>query len=544
MTELRAGQILYTRLSKDRSRSGKDGYQTLCCTRAIICDTELPEIEARFLYFPTETSPPKHVFFGTRSGKLVVARISRLGETDDQGRLISIAHGLVFTAADLIRGGLLPLAVFDVFPFLTDLRRAFEVDQGRSGGAPPVTIVFPDPVPPSEAARWPLEELRKLAFYALRAQRLAEKNTALAMTGSPEAILAAMRVAQALLAPARYGECPMDTYFVDAHKNPCNLHGNYCWAVGLPEPPRFGNFIAVDAERCRVNDNPSWKPADAYEYWLAAKLAAGRLDDIVRDKGGVHQVSRALAGESLGEAVGPRVIEEVCRAAPELLRSGLRDRMARLIGGELADRLVDSVMAGMNPAEIMERLRGGFDAAALLQRLFEHYAANRFRRPAAEELKTLGSVLEAHPRRKLQLLWAAWRGEDAAIQQAGRAFDDAGYEQACALFLEYGLPEVLGLVQPGRGAAFLRGYLTSDRAHAIPLPELVDRLLQVGEDAALDLLEPRLARLGLEDLKELRRLCKRIKSKRSSFTEALESAYSQAVKERGLFAQLRNKFGM
>ncbi|HOW69626.1 MAG TPA: hypothetical protein PKY77_03410 [Phycisphaerae bacterium] len=544
MIELRAGQILYTRLSKDRSRSGKDGYQTLCCTRAIISDTELPEIEARFLYFPTETSPPKHVFFGTRGGKLVLARITRLGETDDHGRLISIAHGVVFVAADLIRAGLLPLAVFEVFPFLTDLRRALEVDQGRSGDAPPVTIAVPDPVPPSEAGRWSLEELRKLAFYALRAQRLAEKNTALAMTGSPESILAVMGVAQAMLPPARYGECPMDTYFVDAHRNPCNLHGNYCWAVGLPEPPRFGNFIMVDAEKCRINDNPSWKPADAYECWLAAKLAAGRLDEIVRDKGGVDHVSRALAGESLGEAVPPRVIEEVCRAGPELVRSGLRDRMARLIGGVLADRLVDSVMAGMTPAEMLERLGGGFEAAALLQHLFEHYAANRFRRPAAEELKALGSVLEAHPRRKLQLLWAAWGGEDAAIQRAGRAFDDAGYEQACVLFLDYGLPEVLGLVQPGRGTAFLRGYLASDRAHAIPLPGLVDRLLQAGEDAALDLLEPRLARLPLEDLKELRRLCKRMKSKRSLFKETLESAYREALKERGLFAQLRHKFGM
>lgn len=544
MIELQAGQILYTRLRKERSRSGKDGYQTLCCTRSVLSENELPEIESRFLYFPTETSPPKHVFFGTRSGKLVVARITRLAETDDHGRLISIAHGLVFAASDMVRLCLSPLVVLESFPFITDLRRAFEVGQAPSGDAPPVTIAFPEAAAPPDAGRWPLEELRKLAFYALRAQRLAEKNTALAVTGTPESILAAMRVAQMMLPPARYSECPMDTYFVDAHNNPCNLHGNYCWAVGLPEPPRFGNFIVVDAGLRRVNDNPSWKPADAYECWLAAKLAAGRLNDVVRDKAGAHQISRALAGEALRENASPAILEEVFRAAPEPARNGLRDRMARIIGVELADRVIDSVMANLGPADIMERLRDGFEPGAVLQCLFKYYGEHQLRRPPPEEMKTLRSILQAYPRRRFQLLWAAWERDDAAIQQAGNDFDAAGYEQTCGLFLDFGLPEPLVLIQPGRGEAFLRGLLSSTRVRSIPLPDLVERLMQTGEEAALTLLEPQLRRQSLDDLKTLRRLCKRMKSKKSSFKETLEDAYCQALKDQGLLAQLRDKLGM
>jgi hypothetical protein len=542
MTHLEAGQILYARLRKEQSPMGKAGYQTIAYTRSRIAAHEIPDIESRFLYYPAEQSPAKRVCFPTRSGQLVLAQVVRLSERDEHGRMIGLAHGLVFAADAFADALVTPLSVLDSHEFVTDLQTALQRSTANDLPTVPVRLLAEDPAW-AAAARWPSAELEKLAFYALRADRLAERRTALAFCGTPEAILDGLRVAQLVLPAARYRQCPLDTYFVDEHGNPGNLYGVYCWAVGLPEPPRAGSFVTVDAVRCQVLDNPTWKPGDGYELWLADRLAARPFTEIAADKEHAWHFARALAGETLTRPIPETVVTNVQRVAPEIVRAAVRDRIARDVGPVLADRLLDRIGPTLRPADLARVLQTGFEMSVLLQQLLASYASCRFASPPAQEMVSLQQLLPRCPPTHLGFLSAIWSGDEATQAAAAGAYDPAAYQQVVRSLLAAGFAQPLVLAQPERGVPFVRAWLSSPQAGSIPLPALVARLLEVDAADALDELTGLLPRQDEETLEAVQRVCKRSKRVSRAFRETLEQALEQAREASGTGSFWRRLLG-
>ena len=541
MNQMQVGQILYSRLSKEQSLSGKSGYQVVGYTQARIPRSDLAEMESRFAYYPRQDSPPKRVFFASLSGRLVVAIVHRLAEGDEHGRMIGLAHGLVLEPDAVEQMPIAPLAIFDTFPFVTELQQALDLRSCPEGDLPEVTVSLPATDPGVEAIKqWSPEELRKLVFYALRAERLADRRMALAVYGSDMAILAVLRVAQLVLPQKRYAQCPMDSYFVDEHGNPCSLLGSYSWAVGMPTAPRSGNFIAIDAERRQVMDTPTWKPAGAYEHWLADKLATGRFEELVASKQGAWEVAMSLKGRDLPASVPEASVVEVQRAAPEEIRAGIHDRLAKISGAVLATRLTDAVMAQMAPADVTAHLRGEVDPQRLLKVLHETYAAARFAQPPREELSDLARFLQQAPDPLLGLLNALWQDDLNAQRQAGSSIPADDYQKVVTRLLKHGWSKPLVLVQPDRGQAFVTALLASGNPQAVPLLELVGRLREFDDQAAIDSLVPLLPEQSLDSLKALRRMCKSSRTISPGFRRALDAAYQEILANSGIGTRLRN----
>jgi hypothetical protein len=175
--------------------------------------------------------------------------------------------------------------------------------------------------------------------------------------------------------------------------------------------------------------------------------------------------------------------------------------------------------------------------------LKESFGSARFARPADEELADLSRLLQQAPDQRLALLHAVWTGDVGAQRLAAGAITPDDYEKMVAWLLQYRMPKPLPLVQPERGQAFVAALLASADPDSVPLPDLVERLVENREQAALDALAPSLSDQPLDVLKEIRRICKSSQSVSRGFKNALERSYTDALSKSGVMTRLRSRLG-
>ena len=543
-----ANQHLYARAEKEQSPRGCAGYQTLSYTHKGLTEDQVSIIEPRLFYYPTEQSPPKRVFFPLPgSGQLVTSNVVRLPTRDAHGRLIGLAHSLVFDPAAFLRAETTPFCVFDGFEFIATIDQALAAGECCRSDMPAAQVrsqYRPVAQAIALAETWPAQELRKLVFLILRADKLLQEEMALGIVGSPKEIEDVLRVAHLIVPAIRCGQCSFDTLFVDAHDNPCNLKSNYYWAVGFPERPTSDRFLLVDAPARQIEYEARWSPANAFERWLAEQLAEHRWQHIARHKDHAFAVSQLIEGvgadaPTLDNAPADLVAAVFAKKSDRVtIRTGIC--LARQLPRPLADRLAQPVSSGLPPQELYTSLRTEFPFSFLLETLYRTYAAAGFRKPDESEVKSLQQVLATDRHDLLSLVAATWAGEPEAQRKAVGRLTEEQYRQFLRIVLESRAAPPLSVMDPNRIGVFLEA-IVAFAPQRVSLPALVKAVLNARAAGHLGAVAGLLRHEPLENLDRIEDLIGEKSGIPPAFRTALTEAEQQALSTLRLLARINRR---
>jgi len=554
MAQIEAWQHIYTNVEKEQSPRQRGGFQTLFYTQSALTEAEVEEMEGRLLYFPSETVSVKRVFFVTSTGKAVVGQIVSLPEPDRFGRKGRyLAHSLVFAPEAFARLGANPFRVFANFSFITTVAQALEQGDFQTGDIPAVAV----PVEAAKAEKdfspsWQVDELKKLALLALRADRLASERSTVAFVGEPEQVESACAAALLAVPAALLPRCTFDTYFYGC--NPAHL---YYWAVGLPQPPAHPRFVVVDARARQVTGDSagdSSSPETSYERWVVQMMRTGRdgdsaLQQIARHKDNAFALCEWLDGRdragdapakpSLVDAAPSEVVNSVFEVNSQQVRERLRGALGQQLPPALVSRVFEPVYRQSSPPELLRRLRSGFERSSLLELLHQIYAAQGFRAPEREEVKALGALLEQADPRDLRLLYACWANQREPLRRLLQDLSEDEYRQFAQTALRAGIVEPLTLLIPGRGEAFLDLYLPSRIARADDLVALVEALLTAGETTLISRLVPYVSQQSAKALRALEKIAPTRPDIPEDFRCAVAEAATGLPRKQGLKGLIR-----
>ncbi len=553
MAQIEAWQHIYTNVEQEQSPRQRGGFQTLFYTQSALTEAEVEEMEGRLLYFPSETVSVKRVFFVTSTGKVVVGQIVSLPEPDRLGRKGRyLAHSLVFAPEAFVRLGANPFRVFANFSFITTVAQALEQGDFQTGNKPAVLVrssafrqenrrdkppeggttnkigtAVPDEGAEAEveaAKVWQVDELKKLALLALRADRLASERSTVVFVGEPKQVESALAAALLAVPAALLPRCTFDTYFYGC--NPVHL---YYWAVGLPQPPTNPRFVVVDARARRVTGDSggaSSSPETSYERWVAQMMGTGRDGDSAlqqvarhrdnafalcewldgRDAGLPLSEAKGRAAPTLVDAAPPEVVNSVFEVNAQQVRERLRGALGQQLPPGLVNRVFEPVYRQSNPTELLQQLRSGFERSTLLELLYQIYAAQGFRAPEREEVKALETLLEHADHRGLRLLHACWANQRGRLKSLLQDSSEDEYRQFAQTALHFRIVEPLTLLISGRGDAFLDLYLPSRTERTDDLVALVEALLTAGDATSVSRLVPYVPKQSAKELRALERI--------------------------------------
>ncbi len=284
--QIKAGQHIYGNVEKEFSPSKMGGFQTLFYTSTFISEEESEEIESKLIYYPSDTTPIKFLFFNIRSGKYVISRIIPQLSADRFGRTGSyLAHSFIFSREELAKVSFNPFIIIEYLnhQFINTVEEALKKGDFKEANIGEIYFEISDEsIKASEAIiykeiqKWDSSELLKLAHFSFNNQKLKEKKTSFALFSTPEDIERALKVLFSLTPDALRLNCSFDTYFYG-----CNPVVNYFLAVGYPSSPNISSqFILVDAgERKIMTDTPS--AVSPYEKWLFYTISGKNLLEIL-----------------------------------------------------------------------------------------------------------------------------------------------------------------------------------------------------------------------------------------------------------------------
>lgn len=520
MPTVEAWQQIYGNVEKEQSPRGRGGFQTLFYTQTGLTEAELSEAEERLLYFPSEVTPIKRLFFTLSGGKVVVAQIHHLPRPDQFGRGGRyLAHSLIFAPESLPLFEAAPFWLFRQFDFVSTVEEALERGDSATGDIPPARLELPDrPAHELEAARhWPVAEYKKLALLALRVEQQRRERNAIIFAGSPAQIEAALEAAFLPVPLSLRPDCSFDTYFYR-----CNLVATYFWAIGLPEPPARVKFALVQAEAPQLRGNIPAGPETAYERWVWAVLDDGRLAEIPAQRESAFALAEWLDGRQYAqqpfEAASPQLVEAVLVANPQPVRETLHRRVEQNLPPALAERTAEQLYRQAEPTDLYRYLRQGVALPQLLDSLAESYAAQQWQKPPRPETKALANILEQSPHPLLTIFLAYWTQSRRHFLDALARLEAADYRRFVEIALRLNLVEPLDLLIPGRSEPFLALYRPENMA------ELVERLIEIEEVACLDRLSEEVSALSGP---ELGRIIKLIEG-RSDTPESFRAAVAEA----------------
>ncbi|MBM3239017.1 hypothetical protein FJZ31_22215 [Candidatus Poribacteria bacterium] len=579
MNEVQAWQHIYTNVEKEQSPRRIAGFQTLFYTTSALTEAEVEEMEARLLYFPSESEPVKRVFFTTSTGKCVVGQIVPLPDPDRLGRKGRyLAHSLVFALDQFIRLRANPFYVFRRFPFITTVEEALKQGNFETGDIPDVSVKSPRPLAsplcslrspttssyggdrrevlikgeelPEDSEReievvapWPRQELKKLTLLALRAQQLSRERSTVAFVGEPQQVEAALEVALFGVPSSIRQHCAFDTYFYK-----CNPVATYYWGVGLLESPRNPNFIVVDTRSRRVLREITIVPENTYERWALTALEADDLNAIAHYRDDAFALSQWLDGhayeESLVASAPPQIVTSIFRVSSEQVKSRLLERLSGLLPSALAQRILEHIYRQTSSYELFRQLREGFQMPQLLDVLNAVYVAQNYRSPQRKEVEALGTLLQQADHPTLRLLHVCWTGQHTQLRHKLERLNEEEYRQFVQNALRFGLMEPLSLLLPGKGEEFVDWYITLIPAQTRDWVSFVKTLLGMGEVNCLGRLVPHVSGWSARELQIVERLLRRRTDAPESFQHALREALTAIPNPRGIKDFLKSLRGL
>ncbi|MFC1596930.1 hypothetical protein ACFL5Q_03185 [Planctomycetota bacterium] len=493
MSLVQAWQHIYTNVEKEQSPQGRGGFQTLFHTRSGLTEIEIEEIEARLLYYPSESQPVKRLFFATTTGKLLLAQVVDLSQSDRAGRQGRyLAHALAFAPDTFVHVASDILRVFSYLPFVTSVEEALERGDFATGDIPPATVEIPEAATHGRveaSGHWPVDELKRLALLGLRAEEFSGDRLTVALIGDTQDVANALAAALLAAPSDLVCHCTFDTYFYR-----CNPVALYYWAVGLPESSGSPRYIEVDTRSHRVVGKFDQTPSTAYERWVLETIDAEDVTFLVRNKNMAFRLCQWLeqhVDESPQlDTASLQVIESVFQANPQQVRGRLHTKLAEQTSTALGSRILDDVYSASTASELWHGLRTGFQLRRLLDFLHESYAVDRFVTPSLDEVNAVGRAVACENHRAMRLLHACWSKQHETLHEELEVVNEEEYRQFTQTAIEFNIIEPLSLLVGGRGEAFLDVYLDAKLPEPINWASLTEALVHVGEVRCLPRLIP------------------------------------------------------
>lgn len=537
--EVQAWQHIYTSVERDQSPHDREGFQTLFYSKSGLTEAEVREMEARLVYFPSDTEAVKRLCATISTGKIMVAQVVHLAEPDRLGRKGRyLAHNLVFEPEAFGRVDSDPFLVFRRFPFITAVTKALEAGDLQTGDIPPASFeIVLEPTRGIETAKaWPVQDFGHLALLALRADRLAGDRLSVAFIGEPAEVESALEVALFAVPTLLRPRCGFDTYF-----HGCNPVSTYYWGLGLLESPGNRRLVRVDARSRRLDGDVAGQPETAYERWAVTCIEDHRLEILGLYRDHAFALCEWLEDrahtDSLVETAPVDVIASVFQANCELVQALLRTKLKEALPPILAHRAFQYL--GSQTTGLLDQLRERFRLPELMEALYRAYELQEFSAPRPEEVQAIDWLLRRDDHAFLRLLHICWTDQRDELYHELQLLGDDEYRQFVQTALRFGVVEVWALPVPGRGDVFLDVYLNSTGSAKTGLAALVRALLRVGEASCLERL---VSCVQAQPERELHALA-RIVAKRPGIPESFRHAVGDAVtalspKKAGLLAQL------
>jgi hypothetical protein len=454
MKTIKAAQLIYGNVEKERSPTKVGGFQTLFHTKALLSEDEVEEIEEKLVYYQSENNPVKRLFFTLSGGKVVVARIVPVAGADKFGRTGSyLAHSIILAAADFIQAGGNPFTIFDLVGerFLNSADEALEQGGSQSGDIGELNLDIGKEVPgrvdketEAEWKKWPAAELRKLAHYTIEYRRLKAKKEPLVLIGTAGQIEKTLRAALSFL-PGKYRlECGFDTYFHD-----CNLARSNFWAVGYAnaaDAPPLPCIVDTSGRKI-AGELPA--AASTYEKWVRERIT-GKEWNALFNNSAAFELDRFLSDQEYDQ---PLVREALLRLPGDYfdplaglyndpLKTKIKEHLERAIGEKSASRLLDKAsensISTAPPKTLFDMLINGFDLNRLADELYDIFRGSVKDTPRKQEKKELRALIENTAHKQLSLLMSLWENDYKMLTTHSlRLFDEGAGNVESSVFSSF-----------------------------------------------------------------------------------------------------------
>jgi len=446
MIALKVAQLIYTNVEKERSPTGKRGFQTLFYTKDALTEADVEAIEGRLLYYPSESEPTKSLFFRLGDDRIVVARIVPLAEPDKFGRKGRyLGHAFILQVDEFAQIGYHPFVLLDVLSsrFISTVEEALAQGEFETGNIHAVTLQIPEEQVERENAlipevrQWEGGALKALASLALQAATLQDRKEALTLIGNPVEAEEVLRVVFFLIPPPLRLECSFDTYFAGG-----NLTFNYFWAVGYPSPPSPSpSYILFDARGRKPLAEVPVPPESPYNTWLFHHLSQRDYEGVAEHKAQaflLHNFLLACPVETRAlEAIPSSVVGPFFDLNRPYVDRMMQRELERVVGAGLSARILAEMRSEYRyrPKELLSALLGGFEPASLTPILYRSLSRDLRARPSGHEMQELETLLREVEHSPLQAILLFWRRNYDRLSRHLETLSDAAWLEAFRLFL-------------------------------------------------------------------------------------------------------------
>ncbi|MFQ6062224.1 MAG: hypothetical protein ACE5J9_03485, partial [Methanosarcinales archaeon] len=472
MINIKASQHIYSNVEKEKSPRGKGGFQTLFYTKDTLTEEEVEEIERRLLYYPSEAEPIKYLFFSLNEEKFVISRIVSLPETDKFGRKGRyFAHSFIFSKEEFFNAKNNPFILFDLFRenFTNTVEEVSEIAKFKEQDIDAITIETNQEIiekleieGANSAQNWDIEELKKLAYFALHPEVLAKDRNCLTLFGTPENIKNTLKIAFFLIPPYFRLKCSFDTYFYG-----CNLVANYFWAIGFTSKSDIPSYQAIilDAKEKKLYSEKTPTPTSPYEKWLFNSISKKAFSDL----GKYHSIALNLQyflinqkyKEELLKDISPPFLHhffqlnwsEVTKKTEKVLKDAL--------GTYLSSRIINSILDDykQKPEKLLHSLRYGFDSNYLADTLYTAFKEDLKTKPSNEELKELEAFLKKNEHPFLKIFYFLWNQNYKELNRQLEILQKEEYKDLVALILKEELVPIKNLISESKIDQFLEVFI-------------------------------------------------------------------------------------
>lgn len=296
---MKAKQIIYTRVEKDYSPTGRSGYQPVYCSKDV-SDSDIATIKKHVGCFQTSASDlQRHQFFTLPSGEAVVTYTVLLEHNhplyrtyiDRDGREgVFLAHALIIPQRSFQEMSYNPFYVLDNASFLENMDELVALisqagDNYQDVPRKTVTIKSAS----SLDFGWSQSDLKTLYILALNSART---KRSVALVGETEKIRETLRLLIRLLEPHHRQYLTFTTSADD-----CTFEPGLFWGQGVTKRIRPNEREAVinTAEHtvsCMLKD---WEESeDLYSNWLLSALEIYDYDQLLNHSKIASNLSQAF----------------------------------------------------------------------------------------------------------------------------------------------------------------------------------------------------------------------------------------------------------
>ena len=379
MSQIRAAQLIFTRVEPDYSPQYKSGYQTVYRS-ASLADSDVAFIEKRIQCFqPIEENAIRYQFFTLANRAIVLTHTTGIRthpEINDRTRRegVFIAHCLILSRHDFEQANSNPFVIFDRFTFLADSEEMVNQLGDPKERLPDkeITVRRTDGY---SASDWTGSEAQKLVALAMQADEILKKRRAVHLIGNATEIKEALQITFRLLPFHNRLLCTFDTI-----ADNCMIQQGAYWAIGLYRQGSTGAFAEINARGRTLKSviQPKFDEKNLYESWLKTFGPRSDLATALQYAETFQQLAGALSTHnaiSFDDLDADACVAFVDFYAEHVTHAYVT-KTEKIVGENVARELFGFLQQTLSPADVLQDTLTLVDSKRLSARVLDWLVLN------------------------------------------------------------------------------------------------------------------------------------------------------------------------